>query len=209
MPAHQTLNREYGGQVPTGFAIRDARTQLFDAAERVLVRDGQRGLTSRAVTVEAGCAKGVLHSHFDDFDGFLTEFVLDRAAQVEAGNAALRSSAGNGTVAGNLTDVLTALFSSIALEVVGLVVSRNEMRSRLRIAGHNGVPVLNEAAGVLASYLFAERELGRLSRDADVDSLAPVLIGAAHLMFTGRDSSAPEPEAVHKMVEAVISGVSR
>jgi AcrR family transcriptional regulator len=196
-------------RVPTGFAIRDARTQLFDAAERVLLRDGQSGLTSRAVTIEAGCAKGVLHIHFDDFDGFLTEFVLDRAGQVEAGSAALRSSAGTGTVAGNLTDVLTALFSSIALDVVGLVITRDEMRSRLRSAGHTGMPVLTEAAGVLASYLFAERELGRLSRDADVDSLAPVLIGAAHLMFAGRDSSASDPEAVHKMVESVISGVTR
>jgi AcrR family transcriptional regulator len=195
--------------VPTGFVIRDARLQLFDAAERVLLRDGQNGLTSRAVTMEAGCAKGVLHSHFDNFDGFLAEFVLDRAEKVEAGSFALRSSAGNGTVAGNLADALIALFSSIALEVVGLVISRDEMRSRLRIAGHNGMPVLTEASGVLASYLFAERELGRLSRDADVDSLAPVLIGAAHLMFAGRDSSAPEPEAVHKMVEAVISGITR
>jgi AcrR family transcriptional regulator len=195
--------------VPTGLAIRDPRSQLFDAAERVLLRDGQEGLTSRAVTTEAGCAKGVLHSHFDDFDGFLTEFVLDRAERVDAGSAALRLSAGSGTVAGNLADTLTLLFSSIAVEIVGLVASRSEMRSRLRNAGRNGMPVLTEAAGVLASYLFAERELGRLNRDADVDSLAPVLIGAAHLMFAGRDSGAPEPETVHRMVEAVISGVTR
>ncbi len=195
--------------MPTGFAIQEARTRLFDAAERVLLREGPKGLTSRAVTVEAGCAKGVLHSHFVDFDGFLTDLVLDRADRIEAGSAALRSRAGSGTVAGNLTDALTALFSSLALEVVGLVISRDELRARLRNAGRNGVPVLTEAAGVLASYLFAEREIGRLSRDADVDALAPVLIGAAHLMFAGRDTDAPEPEAIHKMVETVISGVTR
>jgi len=49
--------------VPTGVAIRDPRGQLFDAAERVLLRDGLSGLTSRAVTTEAGVAKGVLHLH--------------------------------------------------------------------------------------------------------------------------------------------------
>jgi AcrR family transcriptional regulator len=41
-------------------ALRDARQQLFDAAERILLRSGPNALTSRAVTAEAGCAKGVL-----------------------------------------------------------------------------------------------------------------------------------------------------
>jgi AcrR family transcriptional regulator len=52
---------EEGGAVPTGVAFSDARVRLFDAAERVLLRDGPNALTSRAVTTEAGCAKGVLH----------------------------------------------------------------------------------------------------------------------------------------------------
>jgi AcrR family transcriptional regulator len=54
--------------VPTGVALRDVREQLFGAAERVLLRDGPSALTSRAVTDEAGVAKGVLHRHFADFD---------------------------------------------------------------------------------------------------------------------------------------------
>ena len=35
--------------MPTGVAIRDPRGQLFGAAERVLLRDGPSGLTSRSV----------------------------------------------------------------------------------------------------------------------------------------------------------------
>ncbi|HZE30218.1 MAG TPA: TetR family transcriptional regulator, partial [Actinoallomurus sp.] len=70
--------------MPTGVAIRDVREQLFAAAERILVRDGPNALTSRAVTTEAGCAKGVLHRHFADFDAFLAELVLDRIRRVEA-----------------------------------------------------------------------------------------------------------------------------
>nr|MDQ6938034.1 TetR family transcriptional regulator [Actinomycetota bacterium] len=54
--------------MPTGVALRDAREQLFHAAERVLLRAGPNALTSRAVTTEAGVAKGVLHRHFADFD---------------------------------------------------------------------------------------------------------------------------------------------
>src|SRR5919206_2590145 len=91
-----------GGTVPTGVHIRDAREQLFDAAERVLVRDGPNALTSRAVTTEAGCAKGVLHRHFADFDTFLAELVLDRIGRLDDLAARLRAAAGTGTVAGNV-----------------------------------------------------------------------------------------------------------
>ncbi len=59
--------------MPTGVALRDAREQMFAAAERILLRDGPQALTSRAVTAEAGVAKGVLHRHFADFDAFLAE----------------------------------------------------------------------------------------------------------------------------------------
>ena len=75
--------------MPTGVAIRDAREQLFDAAERVLLRDGPHALTSRAVTTEAHCAKGVLHRHFADFDAFLAELVLDRIDRIGSQAAAL------------------------------------------------------------------------------------------------------------------------
>jgi AcrR family transcriptional regulator len=193
--------------VPTGVHIRDARKQLFDAAERVLLRDGPNALTSRAVTTEAGCAKGVLHRHFADFDAFLAELVLDRIGRIDDQTAALRESAGTGTVAGNLTGALTALFESVALAIVGLITARDELRARLRQDLPAGVPVLTEAAVIIASYLTAERDLGRIAADADVDTVAAMLIGTGHLLFAGRESAPPETEAVHKMVATVIAGV--
>src|SRR5512138_2479743 len=102
---------------PTGVALRDAREQLFDAAERVLLRDGPNALTSRAVTTEAGVAKGVLHRHFADFDAFLAELVLDRVARVKSQAAALVESAGAGTLVDNLADALTDLFGSVAVAI--------------------------------------------------------------------------------------------
>ena len=196
--------------MPTGVALRDARGQLFDAAERVLLRDGPDALTSRAVTSEAGCAKGVLHRHFTDFDAFLTELVLDRISKLDAQAAALRDSAGTGTVAGNLTGALTTLFDgSVAGGIVGLVISRDGLRARLRQAGLTRLPVVTEAAAMIASYLAVERKLGRVAADADIDTLAPTLIGAGHLLFADRKGTPPEPEAVHQMVTTVIAGVVR
>jgi AcrR family transcriptional regulator len=194
--------------VPTGVAIRDVRAQLFDAAERVLLQAGPNALTSRAVTTEAGVAKGVLHRHFADFDAFLAELVEDRIARLSRPAAALRESAGTGTVAGNLTSALTDLLGPVAVAIIALITFRDDLRARLRRTGHPGVPLLTEAAAMLASYLAAERDLGRIAADADVGTLAPTLLGAAHLLFAGRDSPPPPPEAVRKVVTTVIAGVT-
>ena len=195
--------------MPTGVAIRDVREQLFSAAERVLLKDGPNALTSRAVTTEAGCAKGVLHRHFADFDDFLAELVLDRIARLEAQATALLGSAGIGTVAGNLTGALTDLFGSVAVAIVALIIFRDDLRARLRKTRPTGIPLLTEAAAMIASYLAAERDLGRISADADIDTLAPTLIGAEHLLFADRKGGPPEADAVHKVVTTVIAGVVR
>jgi AcrR family transcriptional regulator len=196
--------------VPTGVALRDAREQLFDAAERILLRDGPGALTSRAVTTEAGVAKGVLHRHFTDFDAFLAEFVLDRIGRMDSQAAALRDAAGSGTVIGNLTDALTALYGSAAVAIVPLVSSRDGLRARLRETWPAGVPVLTEAMEMVAAYLAAERDLGRLESDAEVDMLAPMLIGTVHLLWASRDGAAPPSEEVRRVViTAIARGVRR
>ncbi|WP_027930814.1 TetR/AcrR family transcriptional regulator [Amycolatopsis thermoflava] len=188
--------------MPTGVHIRDARQQLFDAAERVLLRDGAAALTSRAVTTEAGVAKGVLHRHFTDFDAFLAELVQDRVRRIGDHSAILRASAGTGTVTGNLTAALTELFDPVAVGIVGLVVFRDELRARLG----RGIPVLADAAAMLAGYLTEERAQGRIAADADVDSLALVLIGAGHLLFADR-AHRPAAGEVGRVVETVVADV--
>ncbi|MFJ2958911.1 TetR/AcrR family transcriptional regulator [Streptomyces sp. NPDC087270] len=174
--------------MPTGVHLRDARQQLFDAAERVLLRDGPNGLTSRAVTDEAACAKGVLHRHFADFDAFLTELVLDRAAQLDTQARALREAVGTGTVAGNLTGALTALFGPVPVAIIPLITFRDELRARLRQARPGGgIAILAQVATAVSAYLADERELGRIAADADIDSLTLSLVGGGHLLFADRD----------------------
>jgi AcrR family transcriptional regulator len=185
------------------------REQLFDAAERVLLRDGPNALTSRAVTTEAGCAKGVLHRHFVDFDGFLVELVADRIERIRYQALELSSFAGTGVVVENLADALTSVFRSVALVIVGLVISRDELRVRLRQVTPTGVPVLAEAAEMIAGYLAAEREIGRIAGDADVETLALMLIGTGHMVFADRKGVPPEAADVLRFVVSVVGGVLR
>jgi hypothetical protein len=109
-------------------------------------------------------------------------------------------------VAGNLTGALTDLFGPVALAIVGLVTFRDDLRARLRQARPGGVPVMTQAAAMIASYLAAERELGRIAADADVDTLALMLTGSGHLLFSGREGAPPAAGAVAKVVTTVIAG---
>ncbi len=194
--------------MPIGVHLVDARQQLFAAAERVLLRDGPGGLTSRAVTDEAGCAKGVLHRHFADFDTFLVDLVLDRAAALQMQTAVLRESAGTGTVADNLTTALTTLFGPVPTAIIPLIISRDELRARLRLATPGGgIAILAQASTAIAAYLAAERDLGRISGDADVDSLTLSLVGGGHLLFADLDNGPPTTAAVEKFVTAAIADV--
>ncbi|WP_307872807.1 TetR/AcrR family transcriptional regulator [Paractinoplanes ovalisporus] len=168
--------------MPTGVALRDVRRQLFDAAERVLLRDGSNALTSRAVTAEAGCAKGVLHRHFADFDDFLVELVQRRIVGFEAWGATMRSNAGTGDVAENIADVLNGVLNRLGLALIGLIMARDELRVRLRGERDFGIPYLAEATEMIAGYLIAERDWNRVAEATDARNLALTLVGTAHLV---------------------------
>jgi AcrR family transcriptional regulator len=195
--------------VPTGIPIRDIRQQLFDAAERVLLRDGPDALTSRAVTTEAGVAKGILHRHFPDFDAFLAALVLSHLERLDACSEDLRAIAGTGAVTDNLARALTDALDPGALRIISLVCSRHALLARLRLTTPRGIPLLSETSTMIAAYLTAERGLGRIAHDADVDTLAVILVGAAHLVAANPDEDRPDPDELRDVVGTAIDSVVR
>lgn len=195
--------------MPTGVAIRDPRAQLFDAAERVLLRDGPAALTSRAVTDEAGVAKGVLHRHFAGFEEFLAELALDRIAEVNARAADLLATAGAGTVAGNLAAALPGLFTPPLLALNRLVFARDELRARLRAATGARLPLIHESVAMAARYLEAERALGRIAPGADIPVVAAMLVSSVQLLFTDTDGPAPDETAVTRTVTTALAAADQ
>lgn len=192
--------------VPTGVPIRDVHDQLFEAACSVLVRDGPSALTSRAVTSEAGLAKGILHRHFVDFDTFLASLVLAHIELLDARSKDLRESAGSRTVVDNLTHALMATLDPTAVAIISLVTSRYELLGRLRLTTPTGIPLLAETTKAVASYLTAERGLGRIPIKADVDLLAVLLVGTAHLLLAGRDITPSRAAEIPRIVATIITG---
>ncbi|MGW1008521.1 TetR/AcrR family transcriptional regulator [Streptomyces termitum] len=190
---------------PRGVATPDVRERLFAAAERVVERDGAGALTSRSVTTEAGCAKGLLHAHFAGFDEFVAELCLDRFARTAEKARALEGLAGRGTVAGNLDTVVLALFDSGGPAVSGLVMGRPAAALRVREALAGGAPGFAAIEESVAGYLEAERERGRVPAALDTAAAALALVGTSHhlLMTTWPDSPDPRPR-VRRLLTALL-----
>ncbi|MEV6328730.1 TetR/AcrR family transcriptional regulator [Streptomyces sp. NPDC051909] len=191
---------------PRGVATPDVRERLFAAAERVVERDGPGALTSRSVTTEAGCAKGLLHAHFAGFDEFVAELCLDRFARTAERARALEGLAGRGTVTGNLDAVVLALFASDGPAVSGLVLSRPAAAARVREALESGAPGFAAIEAAIAAYLTAERALARVPAGLDPAAAALALVGTAHHLLMTTWPGAPDPRpAVRRVVAALVS----
>jgi AcrR family transcriptional regulator len=193
--------------VPTGIAYPNARQLLFEAAERVLRQDGASGLTSRAITAEAGVAKGVMHRHFADFDAFLAELILDRVVQLDATADTLQEAVGTGTVVDNVVTAVTAVFSPLAVAMVALVITRDGLRARLHQAGAARFPLMAEGSAMISAYLKDEQILGRVAIDVDVPTVSYTLIGATHLLFADSENGPADAGTLHRVVSHVLDGM--
>lgn len=173
--------------MPRGVAIPELPEQLFRAVERVLERDGPKGLSGRAITREAGVATGLLYNHFADLDELLAAFIVCRARRFVGRVRSLSSRVGTGTVAENLSEAATAIAPLLAM-MFNLVASRPSLAERLRKAATSeGRSTLLEMEGAFAAYLDAEKDGGRVEPDADTQALSIALVGAVHhLLMTGR-----------------------
>jgi len=192
---------------PRGRAIPGVREQLFQAADRLLVRAGPTALTTRAITSEAGVANGVLHRHFRDLDTFLAEFAADRLQAIADTAATLPARAGQGTVIGNLTDATLALFGSSALVLVNLVASRPALGTALEHVTTAGSG-LGDVEKHFTAYLEAEKKLGRIAADADTQTIAFTLLGSVHHLMVTNPAGLPDlPYRVRRIAEALAAGM--
>ncbi|GAA1372182.1 TetR/AcrR family transcriptional regulator [Streptomyces beijiangensis] len=174
---------------PRGVATPDVRELLFSAAERVLEREGPGALTSRAITGEAGCAKGLLHAHFAGLDEFVAELVLDRFARAALHAEELHGRVGHDTVAENLLAVALTLLSSAGPTVAGLALTRPGASLRVHEALEGGAPGFASIQEAITGYLDAERQGGRVAEHAETGAVALALVGTVHhlLMTSGHD----------------------
>ena len=190
--------------MPRGQALPDARSALFEAADRILARDGPEGIASRALTDEAGVAKGVLHNHFHDVEDFLAAYAVDRIAATFARSGGLAPRAGKRSVVDNLTDAACDLFGSGTLGVADLLSSRPLLFARVQQLLERTGSGFDGLQRTFAAYLDAEKALGRLPEDADSPMLAFHLIASVHHLFFVSGRQPLERPQVRRIVVSLI-----
>ncbi|MFC9425691.1 TetR family transcriptional regulator [Streptomyces sp. NPDC056987] len=191
---------------PRGVATPDVRERLFDAAERVLAKDGPGALTSRAITTEAGCAKGLLHTHFAGLDEFVAELCLDRFARTAAKAQALLGLAGQGSVAANLNAVVLVLLHSGGPAVSSLAMTRPGAALRIREALKAGAPGFTTIQEAITCYLEAEHRLDRLADTVAPSIAALAIVGTAHHLLMTSWPGAPDPRTEMTRLVAALVG---
>lgn len=195
---------------PRGVAIPDLRERLFAAAERVVTRDGAAALTSRAVTAEADCGKGVLHTHFAGLDEFVAELVLDRFARSARQAEELEARVGQGSVAANVQEVALALLESLPPAVVGLAMTRPAATLHTREGLRSGAPAFDAIQSSFTGYLQAEQRGGRIAEGADTATIALALVGTLHhLLMTRVPGESEDAEKTTERLVAVLLDASR
>jgi hypothetical protein len=84
------------------------------------------------------------------------------------------------------------------------VAARPALAGRVLTASGPGDQLFGEIQAAFASYLRAERELGRLPAAVDADTVAFTLIGAVHHLFFTASCSEPDPGRVLGIVTALL-----
>ena len=132
-------------------SIREANVEAFlDAAERLLVREGVAGISTRQLATEAGQNHGLVHYYFGSVDELLlqtlerfTGRILDRQRAMYATDVPFADKWR--TAIGYVDDDLSAGYPKVWAELEALAWNHPEMRARLNRVNEDWRTLLRDA----------------------------------------------------------------
>src|SRR5262245_45708522 len=182
----------------SGAAARTLHDHLVATVARLIGRKGSTALTVRDIAREAKVADGVLYNHFADKEDLIAEAL--HAHMIDVGQrmmADLPRQAGKGTVEDNLRAYITTgrlLLTAILPVFAGLLTQPRVLARFADLAeqdGH-GAPLRR----ILADYLRAEQENGRVAAVVNAEAAATMIIGACHDLVLPHLLDNPPPATV-------------
>ena len=195
--------RPYAARMP----VEQRRTELLDAALRVVARDGYDALTAQAIAHEAGVTKPVLYGAFDTLPALLEALV----AREEAKALGQLMSALPFAVLGDPASLAERITRAWARAV-----RREPVTWRLILAGSSAMPAaLAERIEAARSQLRAQ--LASLiggyvpAEQADAAILARALIATAEEFgrLLVNEPDAVDVDRLATTVQALVTGVAR
>ena len=220
---------------------QNLRDHLITTAARLIDERGSAGLGVRDIAREAQVADGVLYNYFEDKEDLLAHALLAHVATVMEGMPQMPP-AGTGTVAENLRQFIDIGIGALARVVpafAGLLAQPKVLKRFHAMVGGDAAFAGDAAAGgdaaggqaapggeadtdrpgglpgILAAYLRAEQQLGRIHEGADVDAAVTLVVGAIHgqilprVLFSPPGSSImPPPDLAGRLAETVAGGIA-
>jgi AcrR family transcriptional regulator len=195
-----------------GTAAQTLHDHLVTTVANLIGRTGSAALTVRDIAREAKVADGVLYNHFADKEDLIAAAL--HAHMVEVGERALADlpqQAGKGTVEDNLREYITRglqLLTAILPIFAGLLTQPKVLARFAGLAGHDsrGAPLRR----ILADYLRAEQETGRIAATVNAEAAATMIIGACHDLVLPHLLDSPPHETVEiplRFVDDLISTI--
>lgn len=159
---------------------RRTRAALIEATTELVAEVGYHRATTKAIAERAGVSEGTIYRHYPDKQALFAAAVMAGQREVTEWMEQLPARAGSAPVLELLTETFSQLSqlreAVLPLEQASSEVTRPPDLSREELARglqeHGGPPLL------LAEYLAAEQQLGRLRADLDPTPLAVMLLAA-------------------------------
>jgi AcrR family transcriptional regulator len=168
--------------MPTDVSRGSTRDRILDAAADVMTRLGLARTTTKEIARAAGCSEALLYKHFRDKEEIFLGVLKERLPNLTATLAALPARAGTATVEDQLVEVVEL---AVRFYQGGLAIGSSMLGDPVLVRRHRewllergtGPHKANE---MLAGYLRAEQEAGRVAAGADPDAAAALLLGACY-----------------------------
>ncbi len=215
-----------------GRDAQNLREYLIATAARLIGERGTGAPTVRDIAREAKVADGVLYNYFEDKEDLLANALLAHVAGVMTSAPPLLPEPGTGDVADNLRrfidgglEVLTRVTPAFA----GLVTQPRVLARFHAMVGGDAAFGAETAAqpeeqesghgrglpAMLAAYLRAEQQLGRIAAAADIDAVVILIVGAIHgqvlprLIFSppGTSVAATPADVPGRLAETILAGI--
>jgi AcrR family transcriptional regulator len=190
-------------------AVTDRRTQLIEAAQRVIARRGLAAATTREIASEAGVAEGTIYRYFEDKVDLCLAVVSRRLPEMLR---RLPEQAGRRSPRATLIDVLGGALEAYAglVPLLSGVVADPELAEKFRERARLDDEARTAYKG-LSAYLGAEQKAGRIGSAADPRILARMLLATAfhHAYMTLAIGEEQLELRGSRMVEMLVEGVLR
>ncbi|QJT03080.1 TetR/AcrR family transcriptional regulator [Streptomyces asoensis] len=175
----------------------NTRERILDAAAAVMREQGVAQATTKQIARAAGYSEALLYKHFRDKEEILLHVLRERMPAFPGGAVA-----GAETVEANLVAVTDSAlrFYLHAFPMMASMVAQPRLMAATRetLTGYGAGP--RHPVDMLADYLTAEQNLGRVSAGSSPAAAAALLMGAcfqqAFLCYFGGGSDFPESAAV-------------